>query len=125
MIEVDLATIAASLPVFWPHLRRNITSILVTHEVEIKVTRQSEFFGSAKRNTRNPEITGAHWDVEAGDTKGPQKIRENVMLKELNFHNGSLAAEMDRALPHRTMPQRSYSRLGPMSRESRDGLLKF
>lgn len=28
----------ASLPVFWPYLRRNIDRILITHEIEVKVT---------------------------------------------------------------------------------------
>lgn len=125
VIEVDLATIVASLPVFWPHLRRNITSIMVTHEVEIKVTRQSEFYGDSRRHTRNPTITGSHWDVEAGDTKGMQKVPENVMLRELNFHNESLATEMDRSLVDRKMPLRRDSSLGPKNRESRDGLLKL
>lgn len=41
IIEVDLATVAATLPVFWPHLRREIAAILVTREVEVKITRHS------------------------------------------------------------------------------------
>lgn len=45
LLEIDLATVVAALPVFWPHLRRNMTLIMVTHEVEVKVTRQSAFFG--------------------------------------------------------------------------------
>lgn len=77
VVEVDLATVVASLPVFWPHLRRNIASILITHEIEVKVTRKSDFFlgglggggssGALKRNTRN---VGAHWDVEVGGGGG-------------------------------------------------------
>lgn len=74
VVEVDLATVVASLPVFWPHLRRNIASILITHEIEVKITRKSDFFlgggggmggsnGEARRNTRN---VGAHWDLEVG-----------------------------------------------------------
>ncbi|KAJ4404467.1 hypothetical protein N0V82_010483, partial [Gnomoniopsis sp. IMI 355080] len=38
VLEVDIATIAASLPVFWPYLRRNIDRIMITHEIEVKVT---------------------------------------------------------------------------------------
>lgn len=40
ILEVDIATIMASLPVFWPFLRRNIDRILITHEIEVKVTEQ-------------------------------------------------------------------------------------
>ncbi|PSR88581.1 hypothetical protein BD289DRAFT_498805, partial [Coniella lustricola] len=35
IIEVDIATTMASLPVFWPYLRRNIDRIMITHEVEV------------------------------------------------------------------------------------------
>lgn len=38
ILEVDIATIVASLPVFWPYLRRNIDRIMITHEIEVKVT---------------------------------------------------------------------------------------
>lgn len=38
ILEVDIATIMASLPVFWPYLRRNIDRIMITHEIEVKVT---------------------------------------------------------------------------------------
>lgn len=38
ILEVDIAAIMASLPVFWPYMRRNIDRIMVTHEIEVKVT---------------------------------------------------------------------------------------
>lgn len=37
-MEVDLATICASLPVFWPVITKNVGQIFVTHEV--KITRE-------------------------------------------------------------------------------------
>lgn len=76
VLEVDLATIVASLPIFWPHLRRNIASILVTHEVEVKITRHSTFVR---------EGNAAHgWDLESGETdpwKLPKlNLREDDMM---------------------------------------------
>lgn len=48
VLEVNIATIAATLPVFWPHLRRNIEAIMVTREVSVKITRQSAVFGHSR-----------------------------------------------------------------------------
>lgn len=59
VLEVNIATIVAALPVFWPMLRRNIDRIFVTHEVEVKVTstegfNQIEGDGDVKRQTHWP-----------------------------------------------------------------------
>lgn len=53
ILEVDIATIMASLPVFWPFLRRNIDRILITHEIEVKVT---EHFTQIDDTSGSPEI---------------------------------------------------------------------
>lgn len=87
VLEVDLATIVASLPIFWPHLRRNIASILVTHEVEIKITRDSVY---VRENGGSAPSNGAHWDVESGETD-PWKLPklnlrgDAVMLSDFKF----------------------------------------
>lgn len=86
VLEVDLATIVASLPIFWPHLRRNIASILVTHEVEVKITRDSVYVREGGSSATN----GAHWDVESGETD-PWKLPklnlrgDAVMLSDFKF----------------------------------------
>ncbi|KAF4420478.1 hypothetical protein CGCF415_v008783 [Colletotrichum fructicola] len=38
ILEIDVAAICASLPVFWPVLRSGIGQIFVTHEVKVEVT---------------------------------------------------------------------------------------
>lgn len=59
VLEVNIATIVAALPVFWPLLRRNLDRIFVTHEVEVKVTSSEGFSqidndGDVKRQTHWP-----------------------------------------------------------------------
>lgn len=45
LLEIDLATITAALPVFWPHLRRNMMLIMVTREVEVRTSPMDEEVG--------------------------------------------------------------------------------
>lgn len=57
-MEVCLATICASLPVFWPVLKKNLGPyIMVTHEV--RVTRESRFVNDLEDNVelRPPPAT--------------------------------------------------------------------
>lgn len=146
VIEADLATVVASLPVFWPHLRRNIASILITHEIEVKVTRKSDFFlgggggGALKRNTRN---VGAHWDVEVGGDNGARLSDRDgpgggggggdgggkdggarVMMRDLGFGgDGPRESGEGVALTEIRRPQRASTRLQPASRESMKEML--
>lgn len=153
VVEVDLATIVASLPVFWPHLRREVASILITHEIEIKVTRKSEFFaaggggnnnstGRNRRSTRHgagPALTGTHWDVEVGDNNPPwsrggggdragstDKETGTVMMRDLGAAGRTRTMSSDDvfSVDGVQRPQRCSTRLAPMSRESREVLLK-
>lgn len=43
ILEINVATIVAALPVFWPHLQKNLDKIMITREIEIKVTGSSGF----------------------------------------------------------------------------------
>lgn len=78
VLEVNLATVAATLPVFWPHLRRNIESIMVTHEISVKITRQSAVFmhghgrgmGSTSMTTTGAAPPVPHVDIERQDGNG-------------------------------------------------------
>lgn len=47
-LEVHLATICASLPVFWPVIKENLGRILVTREVD--VTRETRDFSTINTN---------------------------------------------------------------------------
>ncbi|PSS03670.1 hypothetical protein BD289DRAFT_157831 [Coniella lustricola] len=38
IVEINVATILAALPVFWPHLQERLNSIMITHEVEVNVS---------------------------------------------------------------------------------------
>ena len=48
VLEVNLATICASLPVFWPVIKENLGKILVTREVDI--TRETRDFSTINNN---------------------------------------------------------------------------
>ncbi|KAJ4394487.1 hypothetical protein N0V93_003705 [Gnomoniopsis smithogilvyi] len=104
VLEVDLATIVASLPIFWPHLRRNIASILVTHEVEIKITRDSVYVREGGGEH------GAHWDVEGGESD-PWKLPklnlrgDAVMLSDFKFE-GQTTSESKETVVGRVAPER-------------------
>lgn len=78
----------AALPVFWPHLRRNIDKIMVTHEVEVKITTSSGFnqIESDSKNTPN------HWVAE--DSKTGSETIAMRSLKPTNCfeENGRLGA---------------------------------
>lgn len=50
----------ASLPVFWPYLRRNIDRIMITHEVEVKVTEQHHFVDSHSMNKTTTTTSNAN-----------------------------------------------------------------
>lgn len=50
VLEVNLATICASLPVFWPVIKENLGRILVTREVDVT------------RETRDFSTINNHWE---------------------------------------------------------------
>lgn len=80
VLEVNIATIVAALPVFWPLLRRNIDRIFITHEVEVKVTStegfsQIEGDGDVKRQT--------HWPDDSTKPSANNNAFEVVVLKDL------------------------------------------
>lgn len=81
MLEVNLATIVAALPVFWPHLRRNIDRIFVTHEVEVKVT-SSEGFSEIQGDGDLDTKRRTHWPSD-GDISDSKDL-SSVILKDLN-----------------------------------------
>lgn len=54
-MEVDLAAVCASLPVFWPVIQKSIGSvIIVTHEV--KITREQRADGNTQSGNDNVEL---------------------------------------------------------------------
>lgn len=67
ILEVDLATVVASLPVFWPHLRRNIDKIMITREVEVKVTHEPRSFTQIEDDGVKDGKRSAGTDGYSGD----------------------------------------------------------
>lgn len=128
VLEVDLATIVASLPIFWPHLQRNITSILITHEVEVKFSRQSEYLPRIPRmSTGNQSLHagGARWDVETGVDRHQQDGA--VLMRSLSVSSKSAAAgstELRDELPQPPNRAKTSSRLGLTSSDSKEILLR-
>ncbi|KAJ4394661.1 hypothetical protein N0V93_003880 [Gnomoniopsis smithogilvyi] len=81
ILEINIATIVAALPVFWPHLRRNIDRIMVTHEVEVRITTSSGFSQIEGDSKQGP----SHWPAE--DNKGGSEIIAMRPLRGAN-HSG-------------------------------------
>lgn len=91
ILEINIATIVAALPVFWPHLRRNIDKIMVTHEVEVKISASSGFTQIEGDSKQNPP----HWPAE--DSKIGSQVIVMKPLKASNKSGGS--AEFDAGAP--------------------------
>lgn len=87
VLEVNIATIVAALPVFWPLLRRNIDRIFITHEVEVKVTSTEGFSpiesdNDVKRQTHWPD-NGTAPTLPASTIGNNNRAFEVVVMKDL------------------------------------------
>ncbi|KAF3765022.1 hypothetical protein M406DRAFT_331336 [Cryphonectria parasitica EP155] len=148
ILEVDLATIMASLPVFWPYLRRNIDRIMITHEIEVKVTEQhftqiDDRGLEGGRNTRSHEgvrsesAAGAAaytpWmdgDGHRSNSSAGLKMGEVVMMRTLGrsgTDEGSESSPTGDDMPfdgsRNAAPQRSPQRAAFLTRDSKEILL--
>lgn len=104
VLEVNIATIVAALPVFWPLLRRNIDRIFITHEVEVKVTSTEGFSqidgdGDVKRQT--------HWPADDSTTPALGANNNNsafevVVMKDLKTAAGLGNSTTSRSRPSTT-----------------------
>lgn len=146
ILEVDIATIMASLPVFWPYLRRNIDRIMITHEIEVKVTETFTQLdddsvqhggvgggggigglGHAEGGRRLEGSPYAPWVDSArdqGGSSGGKKGTDVVMMRDLG-RAGTEGSE--RGLPFdgtQSPGIRSPSRTHFLTRESKEILLR-
>lgn len=121
ILEVDIATTMASLPVFWPYIRRNIDNgIMITHEVKI-----TEHFAQIKGDQAPAETAGySHWV----DTSSQTPDSTMVMMKDLSrlgTTRGSGNHEVDLPFDGSRSPEpRSSSRQHILGRESKEVLLR-
>lgn len=75
VLEVNLATICASLPVFWPVIEENLGRILVTREVD--VTRETRDFSTINNNWEDS-------DTYALEVVQKQHIDQRYMLSHID-----------------------------------------
>lgn len=152
VLEVDIATIVASLPVFWPYLRRNIDKIMITHEIEVKVTEhftqiddQTDELGRETSSTRKIESNRsdhhkacAPWDERTetinsgGGGAGLKFGSETVMMRDLgrrttenSLEAGQCDLPFDGSMSPVPLSPRSPSRAFFANRESKEGLLQL
>ncbi len=64
MIEINLASVCAALPVFWPVIEDTWGRIFVTVTYEFKITREYGIFVPRKRKFRKPPLTASASDRE-------------------------------------------------------------
>ncbi|KAJ4386469.1 hypothetical protein N0V93_009365 [Gnomoniopsis smithogilvyi] len=144
VLEVDIATIVASLPVFWPYLRRNIDRIMITHEIEVKVTEhftqiddQTDELGrEASRqneNRRSDHKACAPWDERNASKNGAglKLGSDTVMMRDLGWkgaENGEESGQRDLPFDGSRSPvplsPHSPNRAFFFNRESKEGLLR-
>ncbi|KAI0534423.1 hypothetical protein GGR58DRAFT_60736 [Xylaria digitata] len=105
-LEVDLASIVASIPVFWPMLTQNWGDIFVTQEVHVtrhhrRLSGGDQFelpnFSPSRRSSRNPRDSDGSLKLVIMDTDGVSHTR-----------NSSQASNRQ--------PQRAYDRNDPYVR---------
>lgn len=98
ILEINIATIVAALPVFWPHLRRNIDKIMVTHEVEVKIT-TSPVFSQTSGDSRWATVP---W--QAGNNKAGNEV---IFMRKLEGINNGGGDDFGAGIPNEG--ERSYS----------------
>lgn len=144
VLEVDIATIAASLPVFWPYLRRNIDRIMITHEIEVKVTEhftqiddQTDELGrEASRqndNQRSGHTASAASEQRSASRNGAglKMGSETVMMRDLgrrgtdhSEETGPFDLPFDGTRSPVPLSPNSPNRAFFFNRESKEGLLR-
>lgn len=142
ILEVDLATVVASLPVFWPHLRRNIDKIMITREVEVKVTHEPRAFTQieeetvqgGKRSRANDGYGGdpatiLPWENQAKNYSSTD-TSETIALQDMrrSYSNSNQRVNPVRLFnPHNSSHSRSISNpitSQQLSRDSKETLLR-
>lgn len=105
-MEISLATMCASLPVFWPVIKKSLGPyIMVTHEV--KITRESRYGPGSSR----PRLRTAAGDVVDDDDDDNVELRQQTsdetttttMMMEGGGDMGSSVTRLDEV--HRTSEQ--------------------
>lgn len=140
ILEVDLATVVASLPVFWPHLRRNIDKILITREVEVKVTHEPRAFTQieeetgqdGKRSRADNGFSGdpgtiLPWETQAKNHSFTE-TSETIALQDMRRSYSNKRINAVRLFnPHNSSHSRSVSNpviSQQLSRDSKETLLR-
>lgn len=77
-LEVHLATICASLPVFWPVIKENLGRILVTREVD--VTRETRDFSTINNTWEDSDI----YALEAVPSTQKPHLDQRYMLSHID-----------------------------------------
>lgn len=62
-LEIDLAIICASMPIFWPVIQKSLSAIFVSHEIEVVETRIEEH--------------GLAYELEHTKTRGHHSLRSS------------------------------------------------
>lgn len=78
VLEVNLATICASLPVFWPVLKENLGRILVTREVD--VTRETRDFSTINNQWEDSDM----YALEAVPSAQKPQYDQRYMLSHID-----------------------------------------
>ncbi|KAL1851643.1 hypothetical protein Daus18300_012516, partial [Diaporthe australafricana] len=140
ILEVDLATVVASLPVFWPHLRRNIDKIMITREVEVQVTHEPRPFaqiedeavkdgtrGRANDGSKGDPATILPWESQ-GKNYSSTNASETIVLQEIRRSYSNKRVDDVRLFnPHNSSHSRSCSNpiaSRKLSRDSKEILLR-
>jgi hypothetical protein len=77
-LEVDIAVLAASMPVFWPIVLQVLQPILVTHEVHV---------------TREPRWRSSEVELECASMHSEAELHRKSSVAKINHYNGTYTVD--------------------------------
>lgn len=87
-LEVDIATMTAALPVFWPVLKNlSINQILVTREVKVTMEHRrlsSGKSGTSDRDDDGVELHPSRSGLQFGETHQQEYYQDSYILQQID-----------------------------------------
>jgi hypothetical protein len=90
MLEVHIASICASVPIFWPVVTEKWDKIFVTQEIKI-TTEERLVIDDETQLTRDPTLSRSGSDLELGTPSGPIQVSPRSPGKQESFYKESFA----------------------------------
>jgi hypothetical protein len=81
-MEVDVASVCASVPVFWPLLRDHMLEIFVTKEIEITHEDRADYYELGHKRSRDTNVSGRVPSPDGSQVWVNSKAGEEVEIEK-------------------------------------------